>query len=199
MARDRLVAVTAAGCAGVEAGRGDPAVLDALAARLGWSGARRSVLAWAARHEAAAVPGLFSAAECHALGTAGPPAPELDAWGAASLPDDGRLRLVWPGPDWEEVTGRSPGGLLATRFVDLTLRAAAAVAEAGLPARLVPGVLAAAVQDLISEARMAHADDFPALLAHVRRVPPERWADYLAALSANGPLVPVEAGSGGGR
>lgn len=192
-ARDHLVAATSAGCAAVDAGRNDPDTLLALADRLGWAGTRREVLAWAARHEPEAVPGLFSAAECYALGVrAGSPVPNLDAWGAASLPDDGQLRLAWPSWGWEEVTGRSPGGLLTTRFVDLTLRAAAALAEAGLPARLLPSVLAAAVSDLIDEARLGHVDDFPALSAHVRRLSPERLADYLAALGAGGPLVPLE-------
>jgi hypothetical protein len=198
-ARDQLLRWAAAGSTAVSNGRGNEAALLELADTLGWTGLRRATLAWAASNEPEAVPGLFTAAEEVALGAGGGLAslPDIDRWGAASLPADGRTRLVWPPAEWEKVTGRSPAGLLTSRFVDLTLRAAEALSDAGLPARLLPGVLAAAVSDLIEEARLGHLDDVLALTAWVRRVPAERFDDYAAALVASGALLPVESGAGG--
>ena len=124
-----------------------------------------------------------------------PHRPNLDAWGAATTPLDGDLRLAWPvARPWEEVAGRSANGQLATRFVDMTLRVAETLAQFGLPASLAAGTLAPALADLIHEAPLGHADDWYALAAYVSRLPEDRLSDYISSLAAGGPLVPADEG-----
>jgi hypothetical protein len=78
--------------------------------------------------------------------------------------------------------------------VDLTLRVAMTLAEYDLPAALAPGVLALALFDLIHEAPVAHDDDGLGLALQATRLADDRLADYVAALTAGGPLVPLDAG-----
>jgi len=117
----------------------------------------------------------------------------LGAWGAATTPVDGDLRLAWPpARPWEDLAGRSASGQLMTRFIDMNLRVAEALAQYHLPAQLAAGTLAPALADLIHEAPLGHADDWYALAGYVTRLPEERRPDYIAALAAGGPLVPVD-------
>ena len=52
-------------------------------------------------------------------------------------------------------------------------------------------MLASALQDYLDEVRPAHADDWLTLARHVDRIAEDRFDDYVAALTAGGPLVPA--------
>jgi hypothetical protein len=65
----------------------------------------------------------------------------------------------------------------------------------GLPAVLARGVLASAMQDYLDDVRPAHGDDWLALARHVDQLARARIDDYIAALTAGGPLVPSAATS----
>jgi hypothetical protein len=104
-------------------------------------------------------------------------------------PLDGRLRLLMPAAQpWEDFAGRSDTGQLSTQLPDLTLRLAEETARLGLPAALVPGMLASAVQDYWYGVRVRFSDDFTAMARAAGRVGSERAEDYVAALAGTGPL-----------
>jgi hypothetical protein len=62
-----------------------------------------------------------------------------------------------------------------------------------LPAMLTPGVRASALPDYLNEARPLHGDDWFTMARHLDRVSADRFEDYIAALTAGGPLVPLAA------
>lgn len=66
-----------------------------------------------------------------------------------------------------------------------------------MPAPLLAPVLAAAVLDLVDTATTRDSDDRRGLVEFVRALRPERVEQYLALLTTDGPLVPVD--SGGAR
>jgi hypothetical protein len=71
------------------------------------------------------------------------------------------------------------------------IEVAEALAAQKLPARLTVGVLSAAAQDLVDRVRVSHADDWPGLVAAARQVVRGRVEEYVAALTNDGPLVPI--------
>ncbi len=76
-------------------------------------------------------------------------------------------------------------------MADLKLRVLEVLEQRHLPAALTRGVLASALQDYLDEARPGHGDDWFTLARQVDRVSADRFDDYIAALTAGGPLVPL--------
>jgi len=192
--RDAMVAAQTRGRERLGDGARLAAELDALCDEVGWSEWRRESLRWAIAHDPAGLPGLLTVADHFWAGrtAADVPVSALAGWGPATTPVDGDLRLAWPDPrPWEELAGRSANGQLSTRFVDLVLRIAELLVQYKLPASLAPAILAPALADLIHEAPLGHADDWDAMGAYVGAVPDDRLLDYIASLSAGGPLTPA--------
>lgn len=180
----------------LQAGRAVAARPDALAARLealDLDGRRQQAVLWAAAHAPDSLPRLLMRTELVLLGRDTPDGPG-DAWGMAQTPRTGCLCLQFPAPPAvHRVSGRAGSGLLTSRIADLTLRVLERLHELALPAVLARGVLASALHDYLDDVRPVHGDDWWTLVAHVDRVPPERFDDYISALTAGGPLVPLEA------
>ena len=76
-------------------------------------------------------------------------------------------------------------------MADLKLRILEGLDAVHLPAMLTRGVLASALQDYLDEARPLHGDDWFTLARTVDRMSADRFDDYIAALTAGGPLVPL--------
>jgi len=73
------------------------------------------------------------------------------------------------------------------------------LAELKLPAALAPGVLSFAAWDLMVSAQMSEPDDWLAVIRAAQALSRDRITDYVSALTADGPLVPVrEKGRSGG-
>jgi hypothetical protein len=72
---------------------------------------------------------------------------------------------------------------------DLNLRVAVALKELGLPAALAKGVLAAATLDFVERVKPLHPDDWLTLVRVAQALTIDRITDYVAALTADGPLV----------
>jgi hypothetical protein len=105
--------------------------------------------------------------------------------------------LQMPGPRQVDLfAGRWHTGVLATGFPDLNLRLAEMLAELKMPATLLPSVLAAATWDLVLNVRSRDYDDRQGLVEFVDGLTRDRVEQYLALLTADGPLVPIAHGSG---
>jgi hypothetical protein len=158
---------------------------------LGLDGRRRQSIAWTMAHDPGQEVSLLMRTELVLLGR--PAGAELpDAWGAADTPRSGCLCLAFPNPPAvQRYAGRAGAGLLTARMADLKLRVLEVLDQRHLPAALTRGVLASALQDYLDEARPGHADDWLTLARHVDRVSGDRFDDYIAALTAGGPLVPM--------
>jgi hypothetical protein len=76
------------------------------------------------------------------------------------------------------------------RLRDLSIWVACSLASRNLPAQLAGDTLAALAQDFIDEVQLLHPNDFLTAADYVRSVPGSRLDDYVAALTAGGPLVP---------
>ncbi len=168
-----------------------PERLDGAMAALDLDGRRRQAIAWAAVHTPDHVESLFMRTELVLLGR--PSGIEVPAvWGSADTPRSGCLCLRFPTPpSLQRFAGRAGAGLLVSRIADLTLRVLEELHRRHLPAVLTRGVLASALQDYLDEARPAHGDDWFTLARHVELMSADRFDDYIAALTAGGPLVPL--------
>jgi hypothetical protein len=195
-ARDEIAAALGRGRARVEALSADDAEVEKVAREAGLSEWRRVALAWTIEHNRPAALAQFSLLELFWLGTPRASAVRsLDAWGAAMLPLTGCLCLEMPRPrPWEDLAGRRVSGFMATRAADVALRVADALAALHLPASLAPGILSFALQDVTEQAQPAYADDWQEFGRAARALPLDRLTDYIAALTANGPLVPIDGG-----
>jgi hypothetical protein len=110
---------------------------------------------------------------------------------AASAYDGCICTMLTPPGQWILGAGRSPRGTVATHVADLNLRVAVALAELKLPAALARGVLGAAMQDYVDRVKPLYPDDWLTLVRAAQALSAERIQDYIAALTINGPLVPV--------
>jgi hypothetical protein len=193
--RDEIAAALARGRARASALTADPGELDMAARAAGLSEWRRQALAWTIEHDPGAAASRFSLPELFWLGGPRPSAIQsLDAWGAAALPLTGCMCLQMPATRaWEEKTGRSATGLLATQAVDVSLQVADALASLQLPAALAPAILSFAAQDVLDRAQPAYPDDWNEFGHAARTLSRDHLMDYIAALTANGPLVPAAA------
>ena len=180
--RERLGAVRTAG----DAGR----IADEI--RLG--PARRTLFMWIAAKDPERVPAFLSPGELFWLGVGRAPVPgTLQAWG---VPGEARLgclclQLAPPAP-WETLAGRWHTGLAATGFPDLNLRLTELLAELGMPAPLLAPVLAPAALDLVDSAVSRDSDDRRGMVEFVQALRPDRVEQYLALLTTDGPLVPID-------
>jgi hypothetical protein len=105
--------------------------------------------------------------------------------------------LAFPDPPApQRYCGRAGAGLMATRVADVGLRVLEALSDHGLPIALAPGVLAAALQDVLDNARLAYFDDWLSLSRAVDALDDDQLIDYISALTARGPLVPMQTDSG---
>jgi hypothetical protein len=190
--RDAIAAAIGRGRARVQALASNPMAVGDVARDAALSEWRGRALEWALARGADEVASRFSLLELLWLGaTGGDMPPGWDAWGAATLPLTGCLCLQMPRPrDWEEEAGHA-SALLGTRAADVSLRLAEALSVFKLPAALVPSLAGYAVQDVLDHAELSHIDDWDEFGRAARELPPERMSDYIAALTAGGPLVPV--------
>jgi hypothetical protein len=108
---------------------------------------------------------------------------------------DGCFCLAFPERiAWEDLAGRPGTGQIATQLGDVLLRTADALAARRLPALLARDVAAFAMQDAMDHARPAYFDDWLPLAYAARDLTDAQFDDYVAALTAAGPLVPVTRG-----
>jgi hypothetical protein len=109
----------------------------------------------------------------------------------------GCLCLQIPTPRQADLfAGRWHTGVLATGFPDLNLRLAELLSDLGMPATLLPSVLAAATWDFVINVRSRDYDDRQGLVDYVDALTTDRVELYLALLTTDGPLVPILDGSG---
>jgi hypothetical protein len=194
--RDEIAAALARGRARVMQLGADDAEVERVTRDAGFSEWRREALRWTLANERDQRLARFSLVDLFWLGAPRAPARRFDAWGTASIVVDGCLCLRMPRAEpWESRTGRSSTGHLATFGADVSLRIAEVLAELKLSAALAPAVLAFATQDVIDGARPAFFDDWPAFQRTARDLPRERLIDYIAAVAADGALVPLESPS----
>jgi hypothetical protein len=153
---------------------------------------RRELLPWAIVNEPGAVPTMLSLGELALLGQLkDAPAAFPDSWGTSGRAYDGRWSLRAPNPlTFELLSGRKGGALIVGLVPDLVLSVAEAMHERQVPAALTRSVLECAARDAIDEVQMQYFDDWVTLMGHTRIVP-GRLDEYLASLTAGGPLVPV--------
>lgn len=157
---------------------------------------REQAMAWTVAHNRAAFPQLFTLTELVLLGRTGDDPVPLE-WGVSRTPLDGSLALAFPDPPApQRYSGRSGAGLMATRVADISLRVLEALIDRHLPVALAPGVLAAALQDVLDDARLAYFDDWLSLSREIQSLGNDQINDYISALTARGPLVPAETDSG---
>jgi hypothetical protein len=190
--RDALVAALRRGQERIAQAANRPVEIDGLAAAAGVEGWRRRLIRLAAAASPAAVSGYFSLSEVLRLGLGASDATEFDAWGPAMRPLDGSLRSRMPlRLEWHETADHPGLNLISTRIADLHLRVAELLADLKLPAVLAPGIMAYATWDLAMNAQMADRNDWLAVLRTAQGVSADRMADYVAALTVGGPLVPA--------
>jgi hypothetical protein len=112
-------------------------------------------------------------------------------WGAAPGLDH-CLCLRLPAVSWE-MRGRSmPPDVASELVVEPALRVAVELQRRALPSVLAPGVLALVTADLIEQSALPHPLDVAGIAEALRRVPPYRFDDYVAAVAARGPLVRID-------
>jgi hypothetical protein len=191
--RDAMVTALRRGRARLAGARAPRDVL-ALADELRMSPVRRTLLAWAAVHEPHRLLASLSLAELLRLGL-DPTSPRalFDPWGAPAEPRLGCLCLRLDGGPWEPLANRWNTGMFASAFPDLNLRLAELLAELGMPAVLLGPVLASATVDLVENTDSRDQNDRRALVEFVHSLNRERVEEYLALLTTDGPLVPVDA------
>ncbi len=193
VARDDIAAAIARGRGRAAALSQDPTKADDLARAAGFSEWRRQALAWTAARDGQEVVLQFSLLELFWIGLPGTDvARGIDAWGAAVLPLTGCLCLEMPRPGaWEDFGGRA-SAVLGTRGADVALQIAETLAALKLPASLAPAIGGYAMADVIEHAQLAYTDDWEQFGRAARELPRDRMFDYIAALTAGGPLVAVE-------
>ena len=79
-------------------------------------------------------------------------------------------------------------------IVEPALRVAVELDRRGLPAALAAGVLALLTTEIVEQSMLPHALDVVGVAEIVRRVPADRFDDYVAAVAAEGVLMRVEGG-----
>lgn len=190
--RTEIAEALARGRARLAALSADREQLGRVARDAGLGAWRRESLGWALTNDPESVDRHLSLVELMWLGAPRPAAlAALDAWGAAAMPLTGCLCLAMPTPGpWEFFGGRPSIGLHATRGADVALLLAREFTALDLPASLVPAVLGFAMQDVLDATRPAYFDDWSEFGRAVHAIPRERVIDYVAALTAGGPLLP---------
>jgi hypothetical protein len=188
VAEEDLAAIHAArvkGAANLEATH-DASSLDAFISKGGISGPRAGWLRWSIGR-GQAVAEMMTLED---LVRAGGLDQRSSSWGV-SAPRATCLCLTLPAFTWEmQGMPRQPEAAAVT-IVEPALRIAIEIRERRLPAALAPGVLALVMTDVIERSTLPHHSDVPTIGRSVRRMAPSRFDDYIAAVAARGPLVPV--------
>jgi hypothetical protein len=187
--RDALAAAIARGRQRVVEARGHADALAELARLVRMSPATQQTLPWMVRHDQAAILGAFSLRDLLWLGVPDLPAVVLDRWGIAGQAYDGRPVTFMPPPaPWEDFAGRADAGQITTQVPDVTLRLVEETARLGLPAALVPALLAYAIEDFWHDVQTRFADDWPRMVRQAAAIDASRIEDYVAALVGDGIL-----------
>jgi hypothetical protein len=191
--RDEIAAALGRGRARLAALRPIRDEIERVARTAGLSEWRREALAWTLTQDPARTTSALSLVELLWLGAPRPSAAApLDPWGAATLPLTGCACLQMPrARAWEDLSGRPAQGAMATRAADVSLLVAEALASRRLPAALAPGIVALAMLDALDTARPAYFDDWSGFTTAVATLPTTKMDDYVAALTASGPLIPL--------
>lgn len=162
--------------------------------RVALDGVRRSLLPWVLEHERDRLGTFFSTSELFWLGTDTSVPATLDAWGAVARPRSGCLCLRMPDRGARRrLAGHPEDGLLMSVFPDLGLRLAELLADLGMPAVLLPSVLEPATWDLVQQSPARYEGDLGGLAGHVHALTLDQAEQYLALLTTDGPLQPVDA------
>ena len=169
----------------------DSGNLDPIASEIHLDGWRRRALQWMIANEPQQIDSMFSMTELLYLGRM--PAADLNPWGTSAIVWSGCFctRLA-PPTLWRRLSGRPQVGFMAATIPDLNLHIAIMLGELQLPAAIAKAVLTAAVQDFIDEVRPSDFNDWLTLVRAARAVSRERIEDYVAAVTAGGPLVPAQ-------
>jgi hypothetical protein len=191
--RDAIAADLRRGRERIQTASRNPDEVDTLAASAGVERWRRRLMRIASAGDVATVLSYWSLAEVRRVGRDGPMPATLNRWGPAQRLVDGSWRTALPARlSMHELEGWPGGaGLLSGQIADLHLRTAEWLSDVNLPASLAPGILRSAVWDLAVNTRLAHPDDWLAVVRAAQALPTDRMADYVSALTADGPLVPV--------
>lgn len=190
---DRLVAALARGRARLAAAEASTDALVNAGADVGLDEWRLQMLAWMREHEPRRMRELWSLAEVLKLGGPdGSSADQFDGFGSSMWSVRGQLacRFPWHQP-WATLAGRLGTRMVAGLVPDLMIAVAESLEASRLPSRLATGVLALATQDLLDSARVNHRDDWISLVAQAQRLDASRFEDYVAALTNDGPLIPI--------
>jgi hypothetical protein len=166
----------------------------AFAAELRMNPSRAGVLSWMVTHDRQRVAAFLSPGELllSDLGEV-PDDSTLHAWGAPALSRNGCLCLRLPRREpGEAVAGRWGTGIAVSTFPDLNLRLAELLTELQMPASLLGPVLASATLDFVNTVISRDEDDRRGLMEFVQALDAQRLEQYLALLTTDGPLVPVE-------
>ena len=190
--RDAIANAVASGKARVAGLSKDPSTMSAIVQGAGFSEWRSHALAWALAEHRDVTP-LFSPLELFWLGSReAVDRRQLNEWGAAALPLTGCLCLTMPLPGpWEDLRGYA-SAVLATRGADISVQIAETLSDLKLPASLAPALAGFVTQDVIDHAQLGDPDDWQEFGRAVQDLPRERMFDYIAALTAGGPLVATE-------
>src|SRR5262249_41747711 len=122
----------------------------------------------------------------------------FNAWGVYAVRTTGCLCARLPAPDeWRHWWGLSQSGLPATLVADLPLRVAVVLHNLQLPAVPAQSGPAAAIQDFVDGINPTDGNDWLTLARAAQTISPERFEDYIAAATADGPLVPDAPGRPG--
>jgi hypothetical protein len=187
--RDEIARAIARGRERVRAAGASVQALDTLAREAHISPIARQLIPWLAARQPDVLNDLFTLRDLMWLGQPKLSHHQLDRWGLAADGIDGRTVTAMPPPaPWENFAGRPDAGQITTQTPDLTLRIVEETARLGLPAVLVPSLLAFAVNDYWHDVQVRFADDWPRLSRQARALTPARVEDYVAALTGNGPL-----------
>ncbi len=166
-------------------------------ARLGLDTRRSRAVEWTALHDPGDLERLFLTTEVVQLGRPDAAAPP-PGWGPAETAWTGCLCRSLPDPPAPHRAESRPGtGLLAAHIGDVELRVLDALAAHGLPMTLARGVVAAALQDYLDDARPAYTGDWFTLAAQARDMSDDHLVDEISALTARGALIPADAGTDG--
>jgi hypothetical protein len=175
-----------------------PAEAVAIAEEIHLGAARRTLLPWVVRHDPERLAAFLSPAELLWLGLGKAQIdPQFHAWGAPAEPRIGCVCLRLPEPrPWETQAGRWRSGKLASVFPDLNLRLAELLGDLQMPASLLGHVLAAATLDFADSVVTRDEDDRRGLVEFVLALRQEKVEQYLALLTTDGPLVPLDGPAG---
>jgi hypothetical protein len=187
---DRLVAWVTAGKAQAAALTTEDAQ-DAAGSRLALDERRAAIVRWTAINEPLELPRLFLLSELVLLGRS-PSGPMPPAWGPSAAARTGCLCLAFAVPPVpHRASTLAATGTVASVIGDLQLQVLSEASRLHLPSTLIRGILSAALQDYLDNARPAYGGDWWTLGELARTLSRDRAIDYVSALTAGGPLVPA--------